>query len=268
MRYRPSLTLVVTVLVTISALVLAPEVWSQDSTKKKKKKNKSGSSSVTKVIKKVDQKILSYSPEQARALLDPVMEEKDPRVDAAMGQILMLEQDYEGAAAKLQAASKNSDDPWIQVALGDARAYAKDKGGASAAYGKAAAEAEALLGKDPSDTGARLALGVAQQRLQRYDEAAANLTRAKGEDASNPRASFELGMTKMLQGDNQAAFDQLSRAIELYSGYAYAYYYRAQAANKIGRQDVAVNDLDRFLRVAPEAPEAPKASRLLESWRG
>ena len=75
-------------------------------------------------------------------------------------------------------------------------------------------------------------------------------------------------MTKMLQGDNQAAFDQPSRAIELYSGYAYAYYYRALAANKIGRQDVAVNDLDRFLRVAPGAPEAPKATRLLESWRG
>ena len=67
-------------------------------------------------------------------------------------------------------------------------------------------------------------------------------------------------MTKMSQGDNQAAFDALSQAIELYSGYAYAYYYRALAANQINRKDITVNDLDRFLALAPNAPEAPRPS--------
>ena len=75
-------------------------------------------------------------------------------------------------------------------------------------------------------------------------------------------------MTHMLKGDNQAAFDQLSRAIDSYSGYAYAYYYRALAAIKIDRKDIAIEDLEWFLRLAPDAPEAPKAKRLQESLRG
>ena len=72
----------------------------------------------------------------------------------------------------------------------------------------------------------------------------------------------------MSQADHQAAFDSLSQAIDLYSGYAYAYYYRALAADKIGKKDITVNDLDRFLRLAPNAPEAPKAERILKSARG
>ena len=72
----------------------------------------------------------------------------------------------------------------------------------------------------------------------------------------------------MLRGNNQAGFDQLSNAIDLNSGYAYAYYYRALAAEKIGRKDITVNDLDRFLRLAPDAPEAEKASRILQAARG
>jgi len=263
MQFRPRPTRLLTVIAALSTLTLTAIAWGQDPPKKNKE-----SKAVTKALKKVDRQLLSYSPEKARELLEPVMGDKDPRVDATLGQILILEKDYKGAAEKLNAASRKSDDPSIMVALGDAQAYAKDKGKANSSYREAVQEAEKLLGKDPTDTDARLALGVAQQRLKQYDEAVANLTRAASEDPGNSRIPFELGMTKMLQGDNQAGFDHLSRAIELYSGYAYAYYYRALAANKIDRKDVAVNDLDRFLRLAPEAPEAPKATRLLESFRG
>lgn len=264
MRHRPLSLRLFILLVTLPTMALTTAAWSQDPPKKKKNESKA----VTKALKKVDRQILSYSPAKARELLEPVMEEKDPRVDAATGQILVLEKDYEGAAAKLNAASRKSDDPLILIALGDAQAYAKKKGQANTAYTQAAGTAEALLGADSTDSNARLALGVAQQRLKQYDQAVANLTQARSEDPGNPRIPFELGMTRLLQGDNQAAFDHLSGAIEIYSGYAYAYYYRALAANKIDRKDIAVNDLDRFLALAPDAPEAPRASRLLESFRG
>ncbi len=243
---------------TVLALLPATAGWAQ----------KKSSPEVRKALKKADRQILSYSPEKARQQLEPVMAENDPMVDAAMGQVLVLEKNYDEAVTKLEAAAKQVDDPMLLIALGDAQAYAKNKSEASSSYKKAAQEAEKRLEKKPSDTDARVALGIAQQRQKDYDEAVSNLTKAKSEDAGNPRIPFELGMTKMLQGDHQAAFDNLSAAIDGYSGYAYAYYYRALAANQIGRKDIAVNDLDRFLALAPDAPEAPKATRLLESLRG
>lgn len=264
MRNRPQLSLISGLLVAFLVPVLSDAAWSQDSSKKKK----SGSRAVTKALKKVDRQILSYSPAKAREQLEPVLEEKDPRVDAAMGEILLLERDYDGAVAKLKAASKKSDSATIFVALGQAQTRAKDKGGAKSSFMRAAETAEASLTRDPDDTDSRFALGVAQQNLGQYDEAVASLTAAAAADSQNPRIAFELGMTKMLQKNDRAAFDHFSRAIELYSGFAYAYYYRALAANKIDRKDITVNDLDRFLALAPDAPEAGKAARILQAARG
>jgi tetratricopeptide (TPR) repeat protein len=251
-------------IVSVLALTLAADGWAE----KKKKKKSEGSASVTKVINKVDRQILSYSPVKARELLEPVMDAKDPRVNAEMGRILMLEKNYDGAASKLQAASKMSDDPLIVISLGDSYGYAKNQSKAKSSYQQASERAQAALAKDPTDKNARLALGIAQQRLKNYDEALSNLKKAESNNPNNERIPFELGLTQMLRGDNQAGFDHLSRAIALNSGYAYAYYYRALAAQKIGRKDITVNDLDRFLRLAPEAPEAPKAERILQAARG
>lgn len=257
--------------IAVLVLVSATDGWALDSAKKKKKKKKSsddGSTAVTQTIKKVDRQILSYSPEKARELLEPVSEDQDPRVDAAMGRILILEKDYEQASAKLLAASKRSDDPYVLIDLGDAYSYAKSQGQAQSSYQEANQKAQGVLADKPDDANARFALGVAQQRLKQYDEAVANLQKARAADPRNERVPFELGLTQMLRGDNQAGFDQLSSAVELNSGYAYAYYYRALAADKIDRKDITVNDLDRFLRLAPEAPEAAKAERILQAARG
>lgn len=256
MRHRPCPPRFLAAILMFSTLALSSVSWAQNNPEVKKS------------IKKVDRQILSYSPEKARKQLEPVKGEDDPRIDAAMGQILMLEKDYDGAAAKLEAASKSSKDPMILIALGDAYAYAKNKGKANSTYQKAIDRSKATLEKKSNNKSAQLALGTAQQRLKQYDDAVASLTKAQGMDSSNPRVPFELGMTQLLKGDNQAAFDQLSRAIDLYSGYAYAYYYRALAADKIGKKDITVNDLDRFLALAPDAPDAPKAERILQAARG
>jgi hypothetical protein len=55
----------------------------------------------------------------------------------------------------------------------------------------------------------------------------------------------------------------LTEAIGLNAGMAYAYYYRGLSAGEIGRKDLMVNDLDRFLAMAPNAPEAPQVKRIL-----
>ncbi|MEJ2086373.1 MAG: tetratricopeptide repeat protein [Acidobacteriota bacterium] len=259
-----------TLAVTLITLILAANAWAVESgqNQKKKKKNKNKSPSVNQVLKKVDRQILSYSPEKARELIGEVEDKNDPDIEAAMGRILILEKDYDQAANKLLAASKRSDDPFVLVDLGDAYAYAKSQGNAQSSYQQAAQKAQAALAESPDDSNARFTLGVAQQRLKQYDQAAENLDRARIADPRNERIAFELGLTQMLLGDNQGGFDQLTKAVDLYSGYAYAYYYRALAADKIDRKDITVNDLDRFLRLAPEAPEAEKARRILQAARG
>jgi len=251
------------VLAALSTLTLTVDAWGQDPPKKSKE-----SKAVTKALKKVDKQLLSYSPEKAKQFLEPVMADKDPRVGAALGQILILEENYDEGVAKLKAAAKKSDDPLVSLALGDALLTMRKRGQASSVFEQTSELATARLTAKPTDKKARFALGAAQRRLKQYDEAISNLNQAKTADAGNPRIPFELGMTKMSQGDNQAAFDALSQAIDLYSGYAYAYYYRALAANQINRKDIMVNDLDRFLALAPNAPEASKAQRILQAARG
>ena len=252
------------------ALVADASVLEASQKKKKKKKKNKGkeSSSVSQVIKKVDRQILSYSPENARQILAPVEDQNDPEVEAAEGRILILEKDYSAAAEKLAAASKELEDPAVLVDLGDAYSYARNQGKAQSSYQEASSAAESALAEDPTDSDALFALGVAQQRLKQYDPALVNLEKAREADPRNEKIAFELGLTQMLKGNNQAGFDQLSAAIDLNSGYAYAYYYRALAAEKIDRKDITVNDMDRFLRLAPEAPEAEKARRILQAARG
>ncbi|MGH9363252.1 MAG: tetratricopeptide repeat protein, partial [Thermoanaerobaculia bacterium] len=62
-----------------------------------------------------------------------------------------------------------------------------------------------------------------------------------------------------------AAVEQLDRAIAMDSGLAYAYYYRGLAAEKLGRKDLLINDLERFLALAPNAPEAERAKAILRA---
>ena len=263
MQTRHMPTRLIMALVALSTLSLTVDAWSQDRPKKDKQ-----SKAVTKAMKKVDRQLLSFNPEKARQMLEPVMGDDDPRVKAAVGQILILEEKYDEGVAELKVAAKKSDDPLISLALGDAQVAAGKRGQARSSFQKAADQAEAVLATDAANATAQFALGAAQRRDKQYAEAITNLQQARAKDAGNPRIPFELGMAKMAQNDYQAAFDAFSGAIDSYSGYAYAYYYRALAANQIGRKDVTVNDLDRFLALAPNAPEAAKAQRILQAARG
>jgi regulator of sirC expression with transglutaminase-like and TPR domain len=42
-----------------------------------------------------------------------------------------------------------------------------------------------------------------------------------------------------------------------------AYYYRGLAYDKLGRKDLMVLDLDRFVKLAPGAPESERARAVL-----
>jgi regulator of sirC expression with transglutaminase-like and TPR domain len=80
-------------------------------------------------------------------------------------------------------------------------------------------------------------------------------------------ALHQIGVTRAFQQQWAPAVEQLNRAIEMDSGLAYAYYYRGLAAEKVGRKDLLINDLERFLALAPNAPEAERARAVLNAAR-
>jgi regulator of sirC expression with transglutaminase-like and TPR domain len=72
-----------------------------------------------------------------------------------------------------------------------------------------------------------------------------------------------MGATRAFQQKWADAVTLLSQSLEKETGTALAYYYRALAHEKLGRKDLMIIDLDRFVKVAPTAPEADRARALL-----
>jgi tetratricopeptide (TPR) repeat protein len=66
----------------------------------------------------------------------------------------------------------------------------------------------------------------------------------------------------------QPAIDLLTEALGMNRRIAYAYYLRGMAASQANRKDMTVNDLGRFLELAPNAPEAERARKILASLQG
>lgn len=270
------------ILVTVLVLGLAVDAGfaqddDSDKKKKKKKKKKKSAKATTeqsispemkKTLNKVERELLAYDAAGARQLLQPYSDKKEPLADAAMGRVLILEQNYNQAASTLERASSKTDDLYPLIYLGEAYSYAKQEGQAKQAFRKAADKAKVKLTKSPNDADALYCLGVAQQRLDQYDQALESLQKAKSVNSKNELIPYQLGLTHILRRDYQAAFDNLDKAVGMNSGFAYAYYYRGLAADKIGRKDILVNDMDRFLALAPDAPEADKARKILQAARG
>jgi tetratricopeptide (TPR) repeat protein len=211
----------------------------------------------------VERKLREYKTAEARAAIDPVagQAERNAAVAVALGRVFEQEKRYGEAAARLkQAAQLAPADPAPHVYLGEVYLRERKGGEADAAFRRAAELAQVGGGGRDRD----YYLGVAQQRLRQYDAAIASLQRA---DAGNPLVPYQIGVTRLFQEQWGAALEQLDRAIQMDSGLAYAYYYRALAAEKVGRKDLLINDLDRFLALAPNAPEADRARALLNAAR-
>jgi len=209
----------------------------------------------------VGERLSHYQTGPARDALGPFLAQADANgyVATAAGRVLEQEKRYGDAEAQLRKATALlPDDPAAYVYLGEVYLRQKRESDASAAFSRAAELARARGGAQ-----AAYYLGVAQQRLRQYDEAVATL-----QGASAPAAAlipFQIGVTRTFQGSWQAAAEQLDRAIEVDSGLAYAYYYRGMVQDKLGNKDRLVNDMDRFLALAPNAPEADQARAIVRA---
>jgi len=202
-------------------------------------------------------KLLAYNTKEAREALAPVTAASgsDAQVALTLGRVLEQEKKYPEAIASLQkAASLAPADPAPQVFLGETYLRQKKQKEADAAFRKGLEVAKAASGFDSS-----YYQGVAQMRLKQFDAAVASLKQALELKPDHAATLHQLGVaTSFQQKWNEAAgwFDQ---ALAQDATLAYAYYYRGLAQDKRGKKDLAVADLNRFLKIAPAAPEAALA---------
>jgi tetratricopeptide (TPR) repeat protein len=203
----------------------------------------------------VDRRLWEYKTSEARSAVNSVAGQADSNaaVAVALGRVLEQEKNYGESVAKLQKATELApSDPAAWVWLGETYLRQRNSGAADSAFRKAA---EVAGGND-------YYLGVARQRLRQYDEAVAAFGRAQGFGALVP---YQIGVTRLFQEQWQPALDQLTQAIDSDPNLAYAYYYRGLAAEKLNRKDLLVNDMERFLKLAPDSPEAERARMILRA---
>jgi tetratricopeptide (TPR) repeat protein len=209
----------------------------------------------------VDRKLWEYKTAEARSAIQQhaSLASENGYVAAALGRVLDQEKKYGEAEAQLRKATELAPAepaPWVY--LGETYLRQRKQGEANAAFRKGAELAEARGGGESA-----YFLGIAQQRLGSYDQALAAFGRATA--PSPALLPYQIGVTRAFQENWTAAAEQLDRAIELDSGLAYAYYYRGLAQEKLGRKDRLINDLERFVTLAPEAPDADRARAILRA---
>lgn len=209
----------------------------------------------------VDRLLWQYKTGEARSAVQSVAGDagQNPYVATALGRVLDQEKKYGEAEGQLRKAAELSpSDPAPWVYLGEALLRQRKTGDAQGAFRKAADLAQAKGGAE-----AAYFLGIAQYRLGNYDQAVSTLNGAR---AGNPAlVPFHIGMARAFQENWQAAAEQFDRALELDSGLAYAYYYRGRAQERLGRKDRLINDMERFVALAPNAPEADSARSILRA---
>jgi tetratricopeptide (TPR) repeat protein len=215
-------------------------------------------------VGEVDRLLAEYKTGEARSAIAPLSGQADsnPYVSMALGRVLDQEKKYADAATRLRKAAELAPaDPAPQVYLGEALLRARKNGEADTAFRKAA---ELAQGKGGDGL---YYLGVAQQRLKQYDQAVETLESARAQAPSNAMIPLQIGVTRAFQEQWNPAVEQLSRAVEMNSGLAYAYYYRGLSYDKLNRKDLLVKDMERFLALAPDAPEADRARAVLQAAR-
>ncbi len=231
--------------------------------KKKKKKKQQAAETLAEALDVADRSLWAYDTDGASEALESVTGEATPEVLLLRARILEQRQSYEKAADGLgKAADAAPADPAPLVFLGETYLHAEDQTGADRAFAEAEARAKAVLAEKPENPRALYYLGVAQQRQKKFDDAVRTLEKVRALEPKNALAAYQLGATRAFRKEWNEAVDTLTEAIELDSGIAYAFYYRGLAAGQAGRKDLLINDLDRFLFMAPDAPEATRAQKV------
>jgi tetratricopeptide (TPR) repeat protein len=119
----------------------------------------------------------------------------------------------------------------------------------------------------PTDSDLRVARARILMSRQQYDAAADVLKTVVAQNPDHVDARMFRAETELHRKNYQTVAEDAEKVIALDPANAYAYYYAGIAYSNLRRPDKMADYLDRFLKLAPDAPEAPKVQSLMRSLR-
>lgn len=172
-----------------------------------------------------------------------------------------------GLAILDKQAKKNTKDPVSEFYRGEVLKWIGEGDRAKTAWQGARDRAKAQVAKKARNARAQYYLGASLVRLKNAVEARKALKKAAKYGFDKPMVDFQIGLSFLIQENWKAAKDSFDAVHELDPRYAHLYFYRGLAEEKLGRKDNLINDLDQFVRLAPNSPEAKTARAILSSVR-
>ena len=108
-------------------------------------------------------------------------------------------------------------------------------------------------------------MGAVLLKLGQIKDAGKYLEKARKSGFSPAQTYFQIGLYESAQKKWKEALKAFNHCLEEDEGFAHAYYYRARIFGKLGKKSEMLVDLDRFLKLAPDAREAGAAKALLNN---
>jgi tetratricopeptide (TPR) repeat protein len=161
-------------------------------------------------------------------------------------------------------AKKSPEDPVAEYYRGLVLGWTDQREKATAAWQSSKQRAKALVDKDSKDARAQFYLGASLVQLKKPVDARKALKKAERAGWDEPMIDFQNGLSYLLQENWKAAKASFDAVHELDPRFAHLYFYRALAWDKLGRKDQMLNDLDQFVRLAPNSNEAKTARAILK----
>ncbi|MFQ3620493.1 MAG: tetratricopeptide repeat protein [Spirochaetales bacterium] len=123
---------------------------------------------------------------------------------------------------------------------------------------------EQALVQEPRNEKIYLYLGIAYEQIGNYD-AAIRVMRRGLEFSLQYRdlLFFNLGNNHLAKGENEAAVEMYSRAIETNGALADAYLNRANVSVKLDRLQEALQDYTAYLNLVPDSSQRPQIERMI-----
>ena len=218
-------------------------------------------------------KLVAWRPVSARTILQKATkyEESQPwlTAEAFLMATYGIGQDEETVTQGLEIltkqAKKSPADPVSEFYRGEVLRWLKQPDKAKIAWQNAKNRASALVAENSKDARAQFYLGASLVRLKRPDQARKALKKSSKLGFNKPMVDFQIGLSFMFQENWKAAKSRFDAVDELDPRYAHLYFYRGLASDKLGRKDNLINDMDQFVKLAPNSPEAKAARAILSA---
>jgi tetratricopeptide (TPR) repeat protein len=187
-----------------------------------------------------------------------------PEYNTAFGYLRAIQGNAEEGITLLQEAAKDKPtDPAAQFYLGEVQHWRQQPEAAATAWREARQRAKPLVKENAADAHAQYFLGAAQVRLKQLGPARKALEAAREGGFEPSLVNYQLGLSYVLEEKWQDAVSAFDAVAESDAKFAHLYFYRGLAWGKLDRKDKMLIDMDRFLKLAPDAPEAGIANAYL-----